>query len=75
MNRPAAFSLIALFSANIGLIQAAGGNMMDYYLPMPTYQNWLESTGVWGVKNVIPRDIYNGIEDSSCKKYSYWDGI
>jgi len=47
---------------------------MDYYLPMPMYQNRLESTGVWGVKNVVPRDIYNGIEDSSCKKYSYWDG-
>jgi hypothetical protein len=52
----------------------AGGSMMDYYLPMPMYQNRLESTGVWGVKNVVPRDIYNGIEDSSCKKYSYWDG-
>lgn len=48
--------------------------MMDYFLPMPMYQNRLESTGVWGVKNVVPRDIYNGIEDSSCKKYSYWDG-
>jgi hypothetical protein len=74
MKRLTIFLLTALFFANIGSIQAAGGNMMDYYLPMPMYQNRLESTGVWGVKNVVPRDIYNGIEDSTCKKYSYWDG-
>jgi hypothetical protein len=66
-------TIIIAFS-NIGAALAAGGSMMDYYLPMPMYQNRMESTGVWGVKNVVPRDIYNGIEDSSCKKYSYWDG-
>lgn len=67
-------AIIVMVLANIGASFAAGGNMMNYYLPMPMYQNRLESTGVWGVKNVVPRDIYNGIEDSSCKKYSYWDG-
>jgi hypothetical protein len=67
-------AIIVMVFANICAALAAGGNMMGYYLPMPMYQNRLESTGVWGVKNVVPRDIYNGIEDSSCKKYSYWDG-
>lgn len=48
-------------------------NMMDYYLPMPIYDT-LEKTGIWGAPGVIPRDIHNGIEDTTCKKYSYWDG-
>ena len=68
-------ALMVIFFANVDTTHAAAAkSMMDYYLPMPMYQNRLESTGVWGVKNVVPRYIYNGIEDSSCKKYSYWDG-
>jgi hypothetical protein len=67
--------LIAITLATIAPAHAASGkNMMDFFLPMPMFQDRLESTGVWGVKNVVPRDIYNGLEDSSCKKYAYWDG-
>lgn len=50
-----------------------GRNMMDYYLPMPIYDK-LERTGIWGAPGIIPREIHNGIEDTTCKKYSYWDG-
>ncbi len=51
----------------------SGRNMMDYYLPMPIYDK-LEQTGIWGAPGIIPREIHNGIEDTTCKKYSYWDG-
>lgn len=67
-------AFVMVSTVQSGTAQLPGRSMMDYFLPMPMYQNRLESTGVWGVKNVVPRDIYNGIEDSSCKKYSYWDG-
>lgn len=66
-----AASLLVFIFMSMG--SAAGGNMMDYFLPMPI-GNGLESTGIWGAPGVIPRDIHNGLEDSSCTRYSYWDG-
>ncbi len=64
---------IATLFAGVGISLAAGGDMMGYFLPMPVYDR-LESTGIWGAPGVIPREIHNGLEDSSGKKYSYWDG-
>jgi hypothetical protein len=61
------------FSTIVPEAASGGRNMMDYYLPMPIYDK-LESTGIWGAPGVIPREVHNGIEDSTCKKYSYWDG-
>jgi hypothetical protein len=28
----------------------------------------------WGATNVLPRDIQNGLEDTTMKRYCYWDG-
>jgi hypothetical protein len=66
--------LSAISTITIGTAApSTGRNMMDYYLPMPIYDK-LEKTGIWGAPGIIPREVHNGIEDSTCKKYSYWDG-
>jgi len=46
-----------------------GGRFMDRFLPMPDLGGM--TTNTWGAKNVIPRDINNGIEDP---EWSYWGG-
>tara|TARA_R110002167_G_scaffold143016_3_gene332191 strand:+ start:178 stop:633 length:456 start_codon:yes stop_codon:yes gene_type:complete len=50
-----------------GLVR--GGAFIDRFLPVPV-RNKLVSN-VWGAKNVIPRNVDNGIEDA---EYSYWGG-
>jgi len=47
-----------------------GGQFKDLILPMPII-NGLESEGIWGNENVIPRDKDNGIEDN---EWCYWGG-
>ncbi len=32
------------------------------------------SKHAWGAPNVLPRDPQNGLEDTTIKKYCYWDG-
>lgn len=46
-----------------------GGRFMDRFLPMPDLGGMTSNT--WGAKNVIPRDLNNGIEDPM---WSYWGG-
>ncbi|MUH34304.1 hypothetical protein D9O36_00470 [Zobellia amurskyensis] len=46
-----------------------GGRFMDRFLPMPDLGGITSDT--WGSKNVIPRDINNGIESPL---WSYWGG-
>ncbi|SDW29197.1 hypothetical protein SAMN05444411_101427 [Lutibacter oricola] len=45
-----------------------GASFIDRFLPIES-KNVVSN--VWGAKNVIPRDINNGIEDA---EYSYWGG-
>lgn len=47
-----------------------GGQFKDLILPMPII-NGLESEGLWGNENVVPRDKDNGIEDN---EWCYWGG-
>ncbi len=47
-----------------------GGQFKDLILPMPII-NGLETEGIWGNKNVVPRDKDNGIEDN---EWCYWGG-
>ncbi|NMH88391.1 hypothetical protein [Flavivirga algicola] len=47
-----------------------GGQFKDLILPMPII-NGLETEGIWGNENVIPRDKDNGIEDN---EWCYWGG-
>ena len=47
-----------------------GSQFKDLILPMPII-NGLESEGIWGNENVIPRDKDNGMEDN---EWCYWGG-
>lgn len=46
-----------------------GGRFLDRYLPMPDLGG--VTGNIWGGKNVLPREINNGIEDPV---YDYWGG-
>jgi len=46
--------------------------LIDYFLPMPIVSPL--KSDKWGCAAVGKRDIYNGIEDTAGKSYSYWDG-
>ena len=68
------------------LISTLGGQYLmgqkqikDFFLPMEPQGSMVE-TGTWGIngqiwgdKNVSPRDILNGLEDATEKKWCYWD--
>jgi len=45
---------------------------INYFLPTPPQGELVQET--WGATNVLPRDIRNGLEDTTIKKYCYWDG-
>jgi hypothetical protein len=45
---------------------------ISYFLPTPPHGELLRET--WGATNVLPRDTQNGLEDTTMKKYCYWDG-
>ncbi len=47
-----------------------GGQFKDLILPIPVI-NGIESEGLWGGDNVVPRDRDNGIEDNT---WCYWGG-
>ncbi|HLP77909.1 MAG TPA: glycoside hydrolase family protein [Candidatus Paceibacterota bacterium] len=44
----------------------------NYFLPTPIVGSL--TTNIWGATNVLPRDPQNGLEDTTIKKYCYWDG-
>lgn len=45
---------------------------IDYFLPMPITGSL--SKDVWGCPTVGPRDIRNGLEDTTMTLWCYWDG-
>ena len=45
---------------------------IDYFLPIPITGSL--SKDVWGAASVGPRDAMNGLEDTTMKKWNYWDG-
>jgi hypothetical protein len=45
---------------------------INYFLPTPPHGEL--SKTAWGATNVLPRDPQNGLEDTTTKKYCYWDG-
>lgn len=45
---------------------------IDYFLPMPSIGPL--SKDVWGAATVGPRDQKNGLEDTTLKEWTYWDG-
>jgi hypothetical protein len=51
---------------------SAQKTLIDYFLPTPIVCPLTSST--WGASGVVPRDICNGLEDSTNKQWQYWDG-
>lgn len=62
------FCLICMTLATVGSTQT----LIDYFLPMPKVKPL--KTDKWGCAAVGPRDIGNGLEDTTSRAYSYWDG-
>ena len=46
--------------------------LIDYFQPIPIRGSL--SKDAWGSSTVGPRDQSNGLEDSTIKKWNYWDG-
>jgi MYXO-CTERM domain-containing protein len=72
-------------SALVALLTAAGSparaqaapdagakTLIDYFLPTPIICPLTSNT--WGAASVLPRDICNGLEDSTNMTWQYWDG-
>jgi hypothetical protein len=49
-----------------------GATLIDYFRPMPIITPLRSDK--WGCSIVGKRDISNGLEDTTMKKYCYWDG-
>lgn len=49
-----------------------GGSFIDHFLPTPVRGPLTRDT--WGAPGVLPRDTRNGLEDTTMKRYCYWDG-
>jgi hypothetical protein len=63
---------LAFVSASSGQDTRNARTFIDYFLPTPITDSL--SKDVWGAAEVGPRDAKNGLEDSSVKKWYYWDG-
>jgi hypothetical protein len=46
--------------------------LIGYFLPTPPHGELVREA--WGATNVLPRDIRNGLEDTTMKNHCYWDG-
>ena len=56
----------------LSLLGYRSRTFISYFLPTPPRGELVRET--WGATNVLPRDTQNGLEDTSMKKYCYWDG-
>jgi hypothetical protein len=66
-----AISFVA-FIVLTSLSTLSAKTLIDYFLPMPIVKPLRSDK--WGCSIVGKRDIYNGMEDTTCKAYCYWDG-
>lgn len=51
---------------------AAPKDLIEYFQPTPILSPLTREA--WGLPQVLPRDLKNGLEDVSNKQWSYWDG-
>ena len=74
--RIAFISLVAMVAASTIAHVATQSTMkktlIDYF--QPTSANGPLSADIWGAATVGPRDPENGLEDTTIKKWNYWDG-
>lgn len=62
-----------VFAAGLVLFSSGTAKtLIDYFLPMPIVKPL--KSDKWGCAAVGKRDIYNGLEDTTDRAYSYWDG-
>jgi hypothetical protein len=62
----------ASWSSDAGAADAGTRTLIDYFLPTPIICPLTSST--WGAASVLPRDVCNGMEDSTGTQWQYWDG-
>ena len=82
-KNPYIFYIASVLLLLSGLSVSAQKTLIDYFLPMQP-QAPLVTEGVWGDKDVFPRDTTNGLEGKSIydpktgkylvKDWCYWDG-
>ncbi len=65
------FIFAAMFPINAASADSVK-TLIDYFQPTPIYDKL--STTAWGAAAVGPRDIHNGLEDTTGKQWQYWDG-
>ena len=63
--------LAALFTTWGSAAPAGAKDLIEYFQPTQIHGQLTSST--WGASNVLPRDVQNGLEDTT-NKQSYWDG-
>jgi hypothetical protein len=51
---------------------APSKDLIDYFRPMPITSPL--TAKAWGLPGVLPRDVKNGLEDTTNQQWSYWDG-
>jgi hypothetical protein len=64
--------IVAISMSVVSTSFSAAKTLIDYFLPMPIVRPL--KSDKWGCPAVGKRDIYNGLEDTTCKSYCYWDG-
>lgn len=70
------FRIIFIILFVTALSPVAAKDPIDYFLPTPIYDRLETMQGnkpLWGASNVIPREMHNGLEDTT-NKFCYWDG-
>ena len=63
--------LTALFTTLSAAAPAGAKDLIEYFQPTQIHTQLTSNT--WGASNVLPRDVQNGLEDTT-NKQSYWDG-
>jgi hypothetical protein len=72
VRRQMSVFMFALMFCISGVSAATVKTLIDYFQPTPIFDKL--STTAWGAAQVGPRDIHNGLEDSTIKQWCYWDG-
>jgi hypothetical protein len=65
-------SVLFIAAASPSALAAGTKTLIDYFQPTPIVCPLTSNT--WGAPAVLPRDVCNGLEDSTNTQWQYWDG-
>ena len=65
-------SVLFMAAASPPALAAGTKTLIDYFQPTPIVCPLTSNT--WGAPGVLPRDVCNGLEDSTNTQWQYWDG-